>query len=221
MVMKNLFVITVIASLVFACSPKSAEEAKTGEAKKAGEASGVVYELAADGSTVHWRGTKPGGEHVGVVSVTEGKVMVDNGAVSGGSMTIDLNSIENFDLEGDMNGRLVGHLKSEDFFYTEQYPTAVFEIVSAAAKEGVAPEGGVKPTHEITGNLTMRGVTKSITFPAAVTVTDGKVKAVTNEFAINRTLWGVNFKSRTVFAEFKDDFIGDMINLKFDVEFKK
>jgi polyisoprenoid-binding protein YceI len=221
MVMRKLFVIPVIASLVFACNPKSAEEAKTGEAKKAGEASGVVYELAADGSVVHWRGTKPGGEHVGVVSVTKGEAMVDNGTVTGGSITIDLNSIENFDLQGDMNARLVGHLKSEDFFYTEQYPTAVFEIVSAEAKEGAAPEGGVKPTHEITGNLTMRGVTKSIVFPASISVTDGKVKAVTNEFAVDRTLWGVNFKSKSVFAEFKDDFIGDMINLKFDVEFKK
>lgn len=218
--MKNLFVISVIASLVFACNPKSAEEAKTGEAKKAGAASGAVYELAADGSVVHWRGTKPGGEHDGVVDVTEGKVMVDNGTVTGGSFTIDLNSIENHDLEGDMNARLVGHLKSEDFFHTEEYPKAVFQIVSVEAKEGVAPEGGVQPTHEITGNLAMRGVTKSITFPAAISVTDSKVEATTNEFAINRTLWGVNFKSKTIFAEFKDDFIGDMINLKFDVEFK-
>ena len=219
--MKNLFIISVIASLVFACNPKSAEEAKTGEAKKAGASSGAVYELAADGSVVHWRGTKPGGEHDGVVDVTEGKVMVDNGTITGGSFTIDLNSIENHDLEGDMNARLVGHLKSEDFFHTEEYPNAVFQIVSVEAKEAMAPEGGVKPTHEITGNLAMRGVTKSITFPAAITVTGNKVEAKTNEFAINRTLWGVNFKSKTVFAEFKDDFIGDMINLKFDVEFKK
>jgi polyisoprenoid-binding protein YceI len=219
--MKNFFVLTVIASLVFACNPNSAEEAKTGEAKKAGAASGAVYELAADGSTVYWRGTKPGGEHDGVVDVTEGKVMIDNGTVTGGSITIDLNSIENLDLEGAMNARLVGHLKSEDFFYTEKYPKAVFQIVSVEAKEGMAPEGGVQPTHEITGNLAMRGETKSITFPAAVTVMDDKVKTVTNEFAINRTLWGVNFKSKSVFAELKDDFIGDMINLKFDVEFKK
>jgi len=219
--MKNLFVLSVIASLVFACNSKSAEEAKTGEAKKAGAASGAVYELASDGSVVHWRGTKPGGEHDGVVDVTEGKVMVDNGTVTGGSFTIDLNSIENHDLEGDMNARLVGHLKSEDFFHTEEYPKAVFQIVSVEAKEGMAPEGGVQPSHEITGNLAMRGVTKSITFPAAINVTDGKVEATTNEFAINRTLWGVNFKSKTVFAELKDDFIGDMINLKFDVEFKK
>ncbi len=219
--MRNLFVIPVIASLVFACNPKGAEEAKTGEAKKVGAASGDVYELAVDGSTVHWRGTKPGGEHVGVVDVTEGEIMVDNGKVTGGNITIDLTTIENHDLEGDMNARLVGHLKSEDFFYTEEYPNAVFQIISTEMTDDLAPEGGIQPTHEITGNLTMRGVTKSITFPAAIIVTNSKVEAKTNEFAINRTLWGVNFKSKTVFAEFKDDFIGDMINLKFDVEFTK
>ncbi len=219
--MKRIFVIPVIAVMVFACNPKSAEEAKTGDAKKAEEASGEVYELSEDGSVVNWRGTKPGGEHVGVVTVTDGKVMVDNGTVTGGSITIDLNTIENFDLGGDMNARLVGHLKSEDFFYTEEYPVAVFEIVSVEAKEGMSTEAGVKPTHEITGNLTMRGVTKSISFPAVISVGDNKVEAMTNEFAINRTLWGVNFKSKTVFAEFTDDFIGDMINLRFDVVFMK
>ncbi|MFW6223166.1 MAG: YceI family protein, partial [Bacteroidota bacterium] len=110
-------------------------------------------------------------------------------------------------------------LKSEDFFYTEEHPEAVFEIVSVKDYSGGTPEGDINPTHEITGNLSMRGVTKSISFPAMVSIDDNKIKAKTNEFGINRTLWGVNFKSKSVFDEFKDDYIDDMINLKFDVEF--
>lgn len=216
---KNLFLFGMVAAVTMACTPKNADEAKTGEAKKSGEAYGATYAVNADASDVHWRGTKVGGEHTGTVSISGGEVSVSEGAITGGNLTIDLTSIVNEDLQGDMNARLVGHLKSEDFFHTGEHPNAVFEFVSAEAISGEAPEGGLVPTHNITGNLTMRGVTKSITFPAAVSVGEGSVSIETNEFSIDRTLWGVNFKSRTVFAEFKDDYISDMINLKFDVEF--
>lgn len=217
--MKKLFLIPVIASLAFACNnPKNADEAATGDAQKAAASSGAVYEVKSD-SKVDWRGVKPTGEHVGTVEVSDGQVKVSDGAVTSGSITIDLNSIVNHDLEGDMNARLVGHLKSEDFFYTEQYPTAQFDIVSIKEFSGSAAEGDVQPTHEVTGNLTMRGETKSITFPAVIHVSENEVHVGTSEFAIDRTLWGVNFKSKKVFAGLADDFINDMINLKFDVTF--
>lgn len=219
--MRKFFIIPVIASLVLACNnPKNADEAQTGDAQKAAASSGAVYEVKSE-SRVHWRGVKPTGEHVGTVAINNGQVKVADGMVTSGSITIDLNSIVNEDLEGDMNARLVGHLKSEDFFYTEEYPTAAFDIVSIKEFTGTAPDEGVTPTHEVTGNLTMRGTTKSITFPAAISVSDSEVKVTTNEFAIDRTLWGVNFKSKKIFAELKDDFINDMINMKFDVVFTR
>src|SRR6056297_3922070 len=137
--MKKLFIIPVIASLVVACNnPKNADEAKTGDAQKAAASSGAVYEVKSD-SEVHWRGVKPTGEHVGTVSISDGQVKVAGGEVTSGSITIDLNSIVNEDLQGDMNARLVGHLKSEDFFYTEEYPTAEFDIVSMEEYTGTAP----------------------------------------------------------------------------------
>lgn len=217
--MKKIFIIPVVASMLFACnSPKNADEAKTGDAQKAAASSGAVYEIKSD-SKVQWRGVKPTGEHVGTVDITDGQVKVADGAVSSGGITIDLNSIVNHDLEGDMNARLVGHLKSEDFFYTEQYPTAQFDIISIKEFTGAASEGDVTPTHEVTGNLTMRGETKSITFPAAISVSGNEVNVNTNEFAVDRTNWGINFKSKKIFAELKDDFINDMINMKFDVTF--
>jgi polyisoprenoid-binding protein YceI len=148
-------------------------------------------------------------------------VVLEGDKVIGGSVSIDLNSIENHDLTGDMNARLTGHLKSEDFFHTEQYPEASFEITSTGSFTGTAPAEGITPTHEITGNLTMRGETKSISFPAMISIDGDMVVVKTNEFSIDRTMWGVNFKSKSVFAEFKDDFISDMINLKFDVAFMK
>lgn len=219
--MKKIFLLPILASLVVACNnPKNADEAKTGDAQQAADASGEVF-VVKDGSEVYWRGVKPTGEHVGTVKISDGQVQVADGRITGGKVSIDLNSIENHDLEGDMNARLVGHLKSEDFFHTEEHPEAVFELVSLKPVEADAPEGGVAPNYEITGNLTMRGETKSITIPAAINVTDDMVSVVTNEFAIDRTNWGVNFKSKKIFAELKDDFINDMINMKFDVTFAK
>ena len=217
--MKKIIYLFGIAALLTACNTKNAEQAKTGEAQKVSEASGSELNLNSETSKIMWRGAKVGGEHHGIINAKSGNVMVEDGNLTGGTIVIDLNSIENQDLKGDMNARLVGHLKSEDFFYTEEYPEAIFEIVSIKDHSGETTEGEIEPTHEITGNLTMRGVTKSITFPAMVSVDGNKVSAKTNEFAIDRTLWGVNFKSKSVFAEFKDDYINDMINLKFDVEF--
>lgn len=219
--MRKVFMLTLMASLVVACNPKNANEAKTGEAKKVEESKGSEYLVQTDASTLNWRGTKPSGEHIGTVSITKGDVKVDDGSISGGSFTIDLNSIVNTDLEGEWNEKLVGHLKSEDFFNTAAFPEAVFEISSVAVFSEDTAEGDLTSTHSVTGNLTMRGVTKSITFPASVEMTENGVNVRSNEFSIDRTLWDVNFKSKTIFAEFKDDFIGDMINLKFDVVFAK
>jgi len=219
--MKKIFYLIGIAAFFMSCTPKNAEEAQTGEAQDVKKATGAEYSMNAESSQIMWRGTKPGGEHYGTVSAKGGALSVEDGEITGGSFTIDLNSIVCEDLTGDMNARLVGHLKSEDFFYTEVYPEAVFEITSIADYSGEAAEEGIQPTHTITGNLTMRGETKSISFPAMVEMKDDAIFAKTNEFAIDRTKWGVNFKSKTVFAEFKDDFINDMINLKFDVTFEK
>lgn len=220
--MKNIVYLFGIVLLFAACSPKNAKEAKTGEAQTVAESSGSEFTLNPLKSEIMWRGKKPTGEHVGTVMASEGTLKVKDGEITGGSFVIDLNSIVNEDLTGDMNARLVGHLKSEDFFHIEEHPEAVFEIVSISDFSGdVNPEGGVVPTHDITGNLSMRGETKSISFPARIVMEDEKVIAVTNEFAIDRTKWGVNYKSKSVFAEFKDDFINDMINLKLDVEFEK
>lgn len=217
--MRKFMLMALAITVLVSCNPKNAEEAKTGDAKKVSEASGEKYLVQTEKSTVHWRGTKPSGEHVGTVGITKGELTLTEGEVTGGMFVIDLNSIVNTDQEGEWNAKLVGHLKSEDFFHTSEFPEATFEIVSVDEYKGEEASEGVSPSHSITGNLTMRGETKSITFPASVHMHDGSVHAQSNEFSIDRTLWGVNFKSKSVFAEIKDDFIGDMINLKLDVVF--
>jgi polyisoprenoid-binding protein YceI len=221
--MKNLYLIFGLALILSACgNNKNAEKASTNNAVQVEEATGQKYLLVKDKSELHWRGTKPAGQHIGTVDFAEGYLTLDGNKITGGSFTIDLNTIVNTDLENeDMNARLVGHLKSADFFDVSNFPYAKFEIASIEPfqSETESPNG-FKASHLVSGNLSIKGITKNITFPVLINLSDDTVVAFSEEFSIDRTLWNVNFKSKSVFAEFKDDFIGDLINIKLKMEFK-
>ena len=223
--MKKFVYLLIVISIIVSCKPRTdAEKVRAGDAKKAAEAVGQEYTLVTDASTLRWRGSKPGGEHYGTVDITEGRISLKDDVITSGDFTIDLNTIISEDLTNQgMNAKLVGHLKSEDFFYIKEYPAARFEIVTVAKVQNSsqAEPGKVLPTHEVFGNLTMRGITKSITFPAKIEIVDGRVKANTNPFAIDRTQWGVNYNSKSIFAELTDNFIDDSMILSLEVEFRK
>jgi polyisoprenoid-binding protein YceI len=217
---KNFFLTLIMVPILLASCNQGPEGKKTeaGEAQdvKMMDEAAAVMMVDTENSTVKWRGTKPTGEHFGTVMINEGSFITDeDGNVSGGKFTIDLTSIVNEDLESEeMNTKLVGHLKSEDFFHVEEFPVAEFEITTIDEKEGVeGVEGEFSPTHMITGNLTMRGVTKSISFPGTFEMVEGGVKAMSNTFVIDRTEWGVNYGSNKIFDNLKDNFINDEMAL--------
>ena len=117
-------------------------------------------------------------------------------------------SIEVTDLEGEKKGKLEGHLKTGDFFEVDKYPTASLEITEVKAVEG--QEGA---THNITGNLTMKDQTKSVTLPAMVSYKDGVLEAKTPDFKIDRTEWGIVYKSSKVGDMAINDEMGINISL--------
>ena len=163
-------------------------------------------------SKILWTGSKPGGKHNGKVSLSEGYLFLNaKNEVIGGEFVIDLNSIVNYDLENEnMNERLVGHLKSEDFFHVDKYPTAKFVITEVKKlKKPVTDEKGFSGTHLIKGDLAIKDITKPVYFKVIIDSKDGKVVAETEEFTIDRTDWGVNYQSKKIFAELKDKFIYD------------
>jgi polyisoprenoid-binding protein YceI len=221
---RSIFLIGLVIAFVSCKSKPSAESAGAGDAQNVAVASGTEYTLNASSSSLNWKGLKPGGEHTGVVSISEGKINAENGTIVSGTFTIDLNSITNTDLtDAGMNGKLVGHLKSPDFFDVAQFPTAKFELVSVSNIAATTPAvaDSVQATHQVTGNLIMKGVTRSISFPAQIDVSESTIKAVTAPFAIDRTQWGVNYGSKSIFAELKDKFINDEMIITLNLSFSK
>lgn len=183
------------------------------EGKKADTKDSVVVENQVSGdaftvdtaqSSVVWTGTKVSGSHTGTVAIKSGNVIVENGVIKGGKFVLDMNTISSTDLEGEWKEKLDGHLKADDFFAVETYPEASFEITEV--KTGATPSDLV-----VSGNLTIKGITKNITFDAkAEEVTDNTVK-YSADFNIAREDWGVTYEGK------KDDLISKEINFKVNV----
>ncbi|MFO7613257.1 MAG: YceI family protein [Bacteroidales bacterium] len=213
--------ILMIAGIATACSSGGGETTRTAEAvEKTAAEYDVKYQLNLDESMLAWEGYKPTGQHHGTVSITDGKLKMKDGILVGGKFTFEMNSITVLDLtDPDMNGKLTGHLKSADFFEVEAYPEATFEITGIEAIDGTMinkdlERGDIVPTHAITGNLTMKDITKSITFNAKVDMMDDMLMAESNMFFLDRTEWNVMFKSQKLGAKFKDDFINDEMGIQ-------
>lgn len=219
-IMVRLLSLFTLSLFVVACGP-SGTEVESSEAKTAANAEPVTASFAVDAmaSTVEWEGTKLiGGGHQGTIPVTKGMLETNDGKLVGGSFTLDVAGLQNTDLgEEDGKGKLEGHLKGADFFDVEQFPTASFEITGVTMADN-AEDGH---THDITGNLTLKGTSRSITIPATVTTEGDMVKAMTPDFVIDRTEWGVQYGSNSLGDLAKDKVINDEIGLKINLIAKK
>lgn len=159
-----------------------------------------------DESKVVWKGYKVTGSHEGTINIESGSLIMDNDILTGGEFVIDMNSIIVTDLEGNGKGKLEGHLKSDDFFGVENHSTAklVFTEVKATGKNG----------YDVTGDLTIKGKTNSVTF----TISIYGSKATAN-LKIDRTKYGIEYKSGSFFDNLKDKAIYDEFDLVADLVF--
>lgn len=155
-------------------------------------------------SNIVWKGYKVTGSHTGNVKIKNGSLQVQDGVLKGGSFEIDMTSITCTDLEGDMAGKLVGHLKSDDFFGAANHPTAKFVITRALPQDS-------KGNYKIIGNLTIKETTKEIKFFANVTTT-GKPTA-TGKITIDRSEFNVKYGSGSFFDGLGDKTIYDEFEL--------
>lgn len=181
---------------------EAAEEAA--EESMSGEEATYVVDTAA--STVMWSGEKPlQYAHVGTVDIAEGQMTFAGDQLTGSSFTIDMTSINNTDLSGEDKADIEGHLKSDDFFGVETYPTAMLVIKSA---EPADADG----QYNVVADLTMKGITNEITFVTTVTVGDGTINA-TADIVIDRSQFDVRFGSDSFFDDLGDKLISDEIEL--------
>ncbi len=220
---KSIVKITFFAVMVItAVSCKNdAKEAITTDAKETAEASATAERFAVDStnSTIKWEGNKPLGSHMGTIAIAQGEFMIKNGIIEGGNFLINMKSIIVTDLEsGDGKESLESHLmgtvegKEGDFFNVNKFPTATFEITSVEEKDGKTM---------MSGNLTILEKSNNISFPATMK-TDGDIMKLTSEqFEIDRTKWGINYGSKSVFDNLGDKFIADEMKITFEVTAKK
>ncbi|MFD3002478.1 YceI family protein [Pontibacter toksunensis] len=205
------------AALLFtACSESATETAETTTevtTEATTPADGESYNVVAERSEVNWKGSKVGGEHTGNIELQDGELVVANNEVVGGKLVIDMNTITNSDITtAEDNQKLVGHLKSDDFFGVEKYPTATFEITNVTA--ATDPTG--EATHNVTGNLTIKEKTEQVTFPAVINVNNGTATAKA-EVTVDRSKFDVRYGSKSFFDDLGDKVIDDNFIITFDV----
>ncbi|MCX7979086.1 MAG: YceI family protein [Bdellovibrionaceae bacterium] len=191
--------------------------ALTAHANKKKAETPLTLNVDAAASEMKWVGSKiTGSSHSGTVKIKSGRVEMKGNEILGGIFEIDMTSVTNTDLADspkDMQ-KLVGHLLSDDFFSAKKFPTATFVIKSAKAVQN-GPF-----THEITGDLTIKGVTQSVTFPAVIN-SKGEMAEATASFEIDRTKWGIRYGSGQFFKNLGDRTINDQIKFDLKVVAKK
>jgi polyisoprenoid-binding protein YceI len=213
--------ILALAATVSSCGGNSGEAIEATDAVEVEDVAASATYTVENGSTLHWEGFKTyaSGKHDGLISITEGQLMTEGSEIIGGMFTIDMNSIALNDMqpENEYYGKLVGHLKSDDFFNAEMFPTSKFEISSVEAS---ADEMG--NTHLVSGNLTIRDISKNITFPAKVMMHDDMVHLSAPSFTIDRTQWNVMYDSENTLGELTDGVKEKLIdhNIKLDFDLK-
>ncbi len=213
--MKKLIVsLVVIASVLTSCKSEKKEKAiETKVAEKVVVEVSELNNVDTAASVLTWKGTKPTGAHDGSVMIKDGDLVLEEGKVTGGEFVIDMNSIKVLDIPADNGGnaKLVGHLVSADFFDVAKYPTSKFIITKVEDK-------GEKI--HVTGNLTLKDVTKSITIPATVSQEGDVTIFASEKFMVNRAEFNVKYASKSFFGDLKDKFIDDNMELSFTVKTK-
>lgn len=162
-----------------------------------------------DKSKIEWLGKKVTGEHSGTIKISQGNLVFDGDNLEKGSFVVDMSTIENIDIKDpNYRAKLVGHLKSDDFFGVEKYPNSSFELTSAK-KIG---EG----KYEISGDLTIKEITKSINFEVNLHK-HGEDVHVSGKIIIDRSKFNVRYGSGSFFDNLGDKTIYDDFELSLDL----
>jgi polyisoprenoid-binding protein YceI len=155
-------------------------------------------------SSIAYLAKKVTGKHEGAVKLLSGSLTLDGETIKTGSFEADMTSITCTDLTGEWNDKFIGHLKSDDFFSTDKFPKATLEIT-----EGKKDAKGV---YQVKGNLTIKGITKPIAFPATIAKA-GNTLTATSTIVVDRTLYDIRYGSKSFFDNLGDKAIDNDFTL--------
>ncbi|MDX9789715.1 MAG: YceI family protein [Candidatus Kapaibacterium sp.] len=170
-----------------------------------------TFSVDVNSSKLKWTGEKVTGKHFGTVKIKDG-TMTKSGNNFSGYFTIDMTTIKVDDIKDEKtNAKLLGHLKSDDFFSVAKFNNAVFKL--KGIKE-YTPKKSEKGNHWVSGELTIKGITHDIGFPAVLSFDSNGFKAEA-DFTIDRSKWDVRYGSGSFFDNLGDATIYD--DIKFEL----
>ena len=217
--MKILYLSLVFGVVTFltSCKKENPESNAPYKIAKPSATDGTIYTLDLNESVVNWSGSMPGGKHTGIIKLKEGFVTIKDTIITSGRFFMDMNTITVTDLKPeDGKADLENHLKGigvkkqkDHFFNVTKYPTSDFKITKIEKSES---------NFLIYGNLSIKGITKAVNFPATITLTDKEVIIISDTLALNRTYFNVKYASKTLFGDLKDKFINDAIEIQVKVK---
>ena len=196
--MKPIVFLTVITTLLFAFKPARRED---------------ILKVDTNKSSIEWIAGKIGGEHSGIVKLSSGSLAFDGDALKAGSFVINMKSLAVTDIKGNSAQSLLNHLRGEDFFSVEKHPTSTFTVTK------IAPASNNKLN--ITGTLTIKGVSNSISFPAELKKQKNAVIATAKDVKVDRTKYDIKYRSKSFFGDIGDKAIDDEFRLNINLVAKK
>lgn len=218
---KSLVCLTLLLSaFIFSCKKEKVETNDIEQPNEITNATGTKFNVDTKESIINWTGFKLTGKHNGTIHLKEGFISLKDSIINGGRFFIDMNTITVTDLKaGDGKEDLENHLKGtgenekkDHFFNVKKYPTSDFKI-SKVEKDG--------DKYIVFGNLSIKGITKAVNFPATIKVSDDEISINSEPLRLNRTYWNVNYASKSIFADIGDKFISDEIEVQVYVKAKK
>lgn len=169
----------------------------------------ITYTVDAAKSTITWLGKKVTGSHNGTITLKSGSLDVDGKNVTGGTFVIDMTSIK----DADGSEKLEVHLKADDFFGSAKFPTSTFVITKVT---------GAAANVTVEGNLTIKGITKPLSFPATLAFNaDGTVSALAGKISVDRTKYDIRYGSKSFFDSIGNKAIDDNFEIGVKLVAKK
>ncbi len=215
-VLKLSFPIAVMLLFAAACNqaPKG-DQATITDKQEAASVGGTSLRVDTAESKIRFTGHGVGKNHPGTFMLASGEVKTDGTSVTGGNFVIDITSLDVEQRESMFQEKLKPHLLSGDFFDAEKFGDAKFEITNVEPYQKDQQDSSIVDgaNFRVSGNLTLKGVTKNVTFPARIELDDNKLEGEAN-FDIDRTQWQMNYGNDRTLG---DKFISETVNIELDL----